>query len=493
MPAPGGPAGPTGGRGRAGPGRGPGRSSAALVLVGGLGLVAYGALQLLALRHGYASSLPEAQSLAALHRHEASASRHRNRHRQNGGPVPAGPGGLRQPPGVDGDGNGNGNGHGNGNGNGGGPGGHHHGELRLRAPRGGGGGRSNGGPPPPDVGELTLRVGEGRWAGDRRRHGEGGGAGQGAGGDARQDWEETWGGGGTDGGTDGDGTDLGEDPPRASPGPAGLGRTSSSYRAMEIDAAVHRSETLADLVRRMMPANLRYATDVAADPDPDRTDVPIFWRMPGSGSGLIERIAGDGCLGIGTATDLARAGRGWGLRAEDGVVLTSDVWTAIDVLDGEHRGRLFALFVHPAERALAAEEEDGGRPGGGQDDWMVRHLAGVPRGTSPNVNDLAVAKEILRLKFVVGMVTHLDVSLGRFEAYFGWEIPRGHGAECRRRAIDDELAASAAAKKKRKKRGAAAPTEGSPGWRALEKRNELDMKLYRYAIHLYGEQKAMFD
>ena len=339
-------------------------------------------------------------------------------------------------------------------------------------------------------------MGEGRWAGDRRRHGEGGGAGQGAGGDARQDWEETWGGGGggTDGGTDGDGTDLGEGPPRLGPGPAGLGKTSSSYRAMVIDAAVHRSETLADLVRRMMPANLRYATDVAADPDPDRTDVPIFWRIPGSGSGLIERIAGDGCLGIGTATDLARAGRGWGLRAEDGVVLTSDVWTAIDVLDGEHRGRLFALFVHPAERALAAEEEDGGgRPGGGQDDWMVRHLAGVPRGTSPNVNDLAVAKEILRLKFVVGMVTHLDVSLGRFEAYFGWEIPRGHGAECRRRAIDDELAASAAAKKKRKKRGAAAPTEGSPGWRALEKRNELDMKLYRYAIHLYGEQKAMFD
>ena len=68
-------------------------------------------------------------------------------------------------------------------------------------------------------------------------------------------------------------------------------------------------------------------------------------------------------------------------------------------------------------------------------------------------------------------------------AWRSWFMPKGQFLRNRQTGLKD----------KRKKRGAAAPTEGSPGWRALEKRNELDMKLYRYAIHLYGEQKAMFD
>ena len=269
------------------------------------------------------------------------------------------------------------------------------------------------------------------------------------------------------------------------------------FKAHEVDADVNRPASLTDLVHKMMPDNLEYASDVSTRPDPENLDVPIFWDMPASGSDLMATIARE-CLHLGTVTNLQRAKEGWGLKPEDGVVLTPDIWNAIDYLDGINHGRLFGLFLHPVHRAvrmLAKQKEEDpigiGRLGTLEEyarskyhepNWMVRHLAGVPSSDKPTANDLAVAKEVMRTKFIVGMVPFKDGSLKRFEEYFGWIYPAKGGVECRQRAIADATAAEKSNVK-----------EGSPGWVALSKANDLDIKLYEYANHLFFAQKDMFD
>ena len=269
------------------------------------------------------------------------------------------------------------------------------------------------------------------------------------------------------------------------------------FKAHEVDADVNRPASLTDLVHKMMPDNLEYASDVSTRPDPENPDVPIYWDIPASGSDLMATIAKE-CLHLGTVTNLQRAKEGWGLKPEDGVVLTPDIWNAIDYLDGINHGRLFGLFLHPVHRAvrLLAEQKEEDPVGIGrlgtleeyarskyhEPNWMVRHLAGVPSSDKPTANDLAVAKEVMRTKFIVGILPYNDGSLKRFEEYFGWIYPAKGGVECRQRAIADATAAERSNVK-----------EGSPGWVALSKANDLDIKLYEYANHLFFAQKDMFD
>lgn len=136
---------------------------------------------------------------------------------------------------------------------------------------------------------------------------------------------------------------------------------------------------------------------------------------------------------MGTVTDLANARGGWGIKPEQGVVITPETWNAIDYLDGIHHGRLFGMFVHPLQRAvnlLATQKEEDpigiGRLGTLEEyarskyheaNWMVRHLAGVRRGEKPTVNDLTVAKEVPRRKFVVGLLPYKDASNDNLGGY----------------------------------------------------------------------------
>jgi len=283
----------------------------------------------------------------------------------------------------------------------------------------------------------------------------------------------------------------------AGAGPLSKARTEamSHFKPHELDADVVRPGTLDGLVHKMMPDNLQYAADVSTKPDPDHPDVPIYWDIPASGSDLMSTIVEE-CLHMGSVTDLQRAKGGWGLKAEDGVVLTPDIWDAINYLDGIHHGRLFAMFLHPVHRAVQMLDQQKEKDPAGigrlgtleeyayskyhEANWMVRHLAGVPKSDQPTANDLAVAKEVMRTKFIVGMVPYKDASLKRVEEYFGFVYPKG-GVDCRQRAIAD---ATAAEKRNVK--------EGSKGWVVLAKANDLDIKLYEYANHLFFAQKDMF-
>lgn len=54
------------------------------------------------------------------------------------------------------------------------------------------------------------------------------------------------------------------------------------------------------------------------------------------------------------------------------------------------------------------------------ENFMVRSLAGVLDDDEVTIDHVTLAKEVLRRKFIVGIIEWFDLSVVRFEKYFGW-------------------------------------------------------------------------
>jgi len=162
----------------------------------------------------------------------------------------------------------------------------------------------------------------------------------------------------------------------------------------------------------------------------------------------------------------------------------------LDLFDPSNKARLFTIFRHPVHRIAnifylqhgrdsdVSIEEFVNRPDL-ENNWMVRYLVNKREGAITG-NDLELAKEILRRKFVVGLFEHIWEAIDRFDGYFGW-VNDQHG-ECRDGIISDML-----------KRHEYNMLEiGSPAWNTLLDKNYFDMMLYNYAQILYEEQHTLF-
>jgi hypothetical protein len=102
-----------------------------------------------------------------------------------------------------------------------------------------------------------------------------------------------------------------------------------------------------------------------------------------------------------------------------------------------------------------------------------------------SANDLALAKEILSRKFVIGLFKSLEDSLRRFETFFGWNLGSDsmnnrHDA-CRHEVVSRAMSAYYNA-------NANLPADGSPAHVALAKKNAMDLELYDFARFLYDYQ-----
>ena len=64
------------------------------------------------------------------------------------------------------------------------------------------------------------------------------------------------------------------------------------------------------------------------------------------------------------------------------------------------------------------------------ENWMVRMLTGCMSG-SLDVIHLDAAKEILRSKFLIGLLDEKTESFRRFEEYFGWKFPSPVSQTCK--------------------------------------------------------------
>lgn len=100
-------------------------------------------------------------------------------------------------------------------------------------------------------------------------------------------------------------------------------------------------------------------------------------------------------------------------------------------------------------------------------------------------NDLAMAKEILSRKFVIGLFESLEESLRRFETFFGWNLGgdsiNNRHDTCRHEVVSRAMVSYYNA-------NANLPANGSPAHVALAEKNSMDLELYDFARFLYDYQ-----
>jgi hypothetical protein len=122
------------------------------------------------------------------------------------------------------------------------------------------------------------------------------------------------------------------------------------------------------------------------------------------------------------------------------------------------------------------------------DNFITRSLLNLDQSASITSDDVAVAKAILRQKFIVGIFEWYEASISRFEKYLGWWdqysvetdviVNQCHFDEVKLHGNDagwnpDVLA-------------------GSPTWNKFVIRSWADVELYTYAKNLYSEQSLLF-
>ena len=186
------------------------------------------------------------------------------------------------------------------------------------------------------------------------------------------------------------------------------------------------------------------------------------------------------------------------------VMISSRVFEASIIFTPLNHGRLFTIFRHPIERAVSLfyytqdmiwrrgnvkdlmeiSIEEYFKGGMGDDNWMTRFLANAKNKVLTD-DDLDVAKEVLRRKCVVGLLSEKGESMTRFMKYFGWDkLVRG---EKEQDCIDKMLDYAWPQKHRHEE-----VEEGSDIWDLIVQKNEYDLKLFDYAKTLFSAQSKLF-
>jgi hypothetical protein len=115
------------------------------------------------------------------------------------------------------------------------------------------------------------------------------------------------------------------------------------------------------------------------------------------------------------------------------------------------------------------------------ENWMVRSLTNTMTGPLTD-NHLNIAKEILRRKFLVGLLDEKTESLRRIESYFGWKLPSRVSQTCKNNMFYFEP----------QSKNVHDPIDpDSKEYEILVNRNHFDVDLYEYAVRLFEEQKNL--
>ena len=292
------------------------------------------------------------------------------------------------------------------------------------------------------------------------------------------------------------------------------------------------------VVREYAPYTFKYLSELTPNMNVGgRKGIPLFWHIPRSGGSIPNRVMTQ-CLGLTLASEAGGA-EGHGddaelrvvsiggfkyvnvnVNTEEGldraarlglassgladVVATPLLGKAIVALLGDTSGEggdsdrrqasAFAMFRDPVERAISTYHnlKMGGHPQVSdmtveeyakspfaENNWMVRFLTGKMDGEVTE-NHLAAAREVLRTRFVVGLLSNKAESMERFEHYFGWTHKGKSGWDCWEREIRGDPSVNESAKYFIK--------EGNQAWNLLQWQNKLDVKLYAYAHYLFGRQ-----
>jgi len=268
-------------------------------------------------------------------------------------------------------------------------------------------------------------------------------------------------------------------------------------------------------------------------------DIPFFWHIPRAGGATMNDVLGS-CLQLTLASDaggrdghdkdkklvvlkfskhlsyvnvdtstiegIERCKR-LGLTSSGiaDVIVTSLFHEAASMFTPRNRGRMFALFRHPIERAVSLFHfvqdthwrnkqtfqqdladltiEDYFRGGIAENNWMTRFLTGELIKGELDEYDLDLAKEILRRKCLVGLLKEKGESFARVETYFGWHLKSEADRECHEKKLDWLWPL---------KHRHEDVQEGTELWDLIMRQNVYDVQLYEYAQLLFKEQAQFF-
>jgi len=262
----------------------------------------------------------------------------------------------------------------------------------------------------------------------------------------------------------------------------------------------------------------------------ERNDIALLWHVPASGSSVIRHAVG-GChrlvqaSGFGLrdghtadeqvgvfyptegspfvnidSTTITGIRQAASMRFADAqvadVVVSPLIYGTNELFTQTSKGRFFAVFSHPVDRAVrlfysmkevqpALREwtiERYSRSTYVENNFLTRQLSKQLEGPLEE-SHYRKAVEIVRDKFLVGLTTKMDESLGRFEKYFRWtyRIHPESQESCRSRILSEDLAAEEKLKQRM-------PKEDDPNWAWLLHHNAFDLRLYAYIEKLFEEQ-----
>jgi hypothetical protein len=179
------------------------------------------------------------------------------------------------------------------------------------------------------------------------------------------------------------------------------------------------------------------------------------------------------------------------------------------LFDPQNKGRIMALFRNPIDRLVSkfyylqtATWERTYKPEwkdmsiiewadlpSEDENFMVRKLSGKKFNEPVNEMDLILAKEFLRQRVVVGLMGEMTKSFRRFNIAMNVDVNDERNHRCVEEYFGNKDTDSGVKNSNKHPK----VMEGSPEWRALAKKNHLDIILYAYAERLFEEQKQIID
>ena len=183
-------------------------------------------------------------------------------------------------------------------------------------------------------------------------------------------------------------------------------------------------------------------------------------------------------------------------------VVTYFLYEANQLFTPTAKGRVFTVFRHPIDRAISMFNyiqdadweptydpelkdmtiEEWAKSPKIENNWLTRQLSNQPGGELTD-DDLDLAMEVIRRKFMVGLMTEIEKTMERFERFFRWtyHVNPENQEVCREKLLKGGSNKSSSTKEK--------PVEGSEAWELLVWQNQFDLRLYEYIESLFVEQE----